>query len=268
MEIEMNMESLNINENTDETYKTDTYTTLLINKMEDCDISDEDFQTQLETELFQNNFDVYDKSNENIRKVCLDVPNTFAKERQCVCDDEDYIYGVLSLPIEISNIIINYGKQSVQEYVLNFIIENNININYNEKIYSLDNIYGKVIYIYQFVDYYYTTLKHITPQQRITHLPDNMLLWVDNVITLMKQGFSMNMIKYNGYQNEYINIKEEYFNELLYGLNLCVCHLKMIVNHCHNRHIQMWSMDDKHIEKFFRVLNNLCIIIIFMKMVC
>ena len=223
------------------------------------------FEQQLETDLFQNNFDVYDNNNIYCRKLCLDVPNKTA--RGMYIDDEDYIHSQIELPTQMHYNL--FELQTFQDYAMNFILSNHIIINYNEIIYSSDNIYAKTLYIYQFVNYYYTTLSSVEPQQRIFHLPNDMLFWTDNLITLIKTGLNNNLITYN-MQNiysklEYINIKEDYFNELLYGLNLGVCHLKMIVNHCKIRKHDLWSLENIYIDKYFRVLNNLCIIIIFMK---
>lgn len=230
------------------------------------DYSYEKFQMQLSNDVFQNNFDVYHKDNDYCRKLCLEIPNIFSKE--CVLDDEDYIYTDLRLPDEIMNFI--NEMQSIQEYTMHFITNNNIIINYNDTVYNIETIYAKTLYIYQFVHYYNTTLNHYTPQQRINNLPCNLLVWVDNLIILIKQGLTMKILNYHNNDNrEYINISQSYIDELLNGLNICVLHLKMIINHCKTYHnLNMWSMDNKYITKFFKVLNNLCVIIIFMKLVC
>jgi hypothetical protein len=227
-----------------------------------------DFQSELEYELFQNNYDVYDKKNENCRKMCLDVPNLFCKNRKCVLDDEDYIYADLYLSDELKYII--HERQSVNEYVIKYIIDNKIIIDYNELIYSHNIVYAKTLYIYKFIYNYnnFSSNDNNCLQQYILHLPSNILSWIDNLITIIKNGLNMKAINYNTeYKSEYINIKEDYFKELLYGLNLCVCHLKMIINHCKSMQIPICNMENIYINKFFRVLNNLCIIIIFIKLV-
>ena len=67
-------------------------------------------------------------------------------------------------------------------------------------------------------------------------------------------------------QNEIISKNlGTYFKDLVYGMSLCVCHLKMILNHHSARQINFWDMEEKYIGKFFRVLNNLCIMVIYMK---
>ena len=104
--------------------------------------------------------------------------------------------------------------------------------------------------------------------QRILHLPNDILKWVDNLITLVKQSLNIKLISYDNQQNhqkEYIHISKQYYDELLNGIGLCVLHLKMIINHHNANSIQFLCMEDTYINKFFRVLNNLCIIIIFMK---
>ena len=148
-----------------------------------------------------------------------------------------------------------------------------------------NNIYAKIIYIYQYINYYYNDLKYLSPLDRINHMPDDMLIWVDNITTILRNtidnsGISIDLNdtnESNNNSNIYINsldifresrnIKEDYVKSLIYGLNLTVCHLKMILNHHKTYQIPLYRMAEEHINKFFNILNNLCIIMIFIKLV-
>ena len=148
-------------------------------------------------------------------------------------------------------------------------IDSNI-INFTDNIISPQNVYNKILYIYQFVHYFHTTLSTIKLKKRIMHLPSEFLLWVDNIVSIIRNTINITDMKTSlcMYQNEnhaIIQNIEQYFKDMVYGMSLCVCHLKMILNHHLIRKISFWDMDVKYIEKFFRVLNNLCIIVIYMK---
>ena len=152
--MEIDFKSLTINDHTE----LETHQNNLVKQMEFCSINqvhnDEfDLKKQLENNIFNENLDIYDESNINIRKICLDVPNIFCnkQENMCILDDEDYIYADLTINCNIYKFI--FGENSIQEYVINYIISNNIVIDYNDKLYtnsvnSINHIYAKTIYIY------------------------------------------------------------------------------------------------------------------------
>ena len=55
-----------------------------------------------------------------------------------------------------------------------------------------------------------------------------------------------------------------YFKELVFGLNVIICQLRLMLNHY--KRCTLWQMEDKHIKQFFKIVNNMCVIIIFMKL--
>ena len=238
-------------------------------------------------DLFQHNLDIYDNStiDKYEKKMYLDIPNVYCNGISYGLDDEDFIHTKLKLPTRIKYIINGNkeeadfaGESGIPSYVINYIEKNKININFCEIDVDSNNIYAKIIYIYQFVNYYYNDLKYLLPLERINHMPNDMLIWVDNITTILRNtidnsGISIDLNESNSTINsldifrESRNIKEDYVKSLIYGLNLIVCHLKMILNHHKTYQIPLYRMDETHIDKFFNILNNLCIIMIYIKLV-
>jgi hypothetical protein len=151
-------------------------------------------------------------------------------------------------------------------------LDNSI-INFSDNTISPENVYYKILYIYQFVHYFHTSLKPLKIKRRIMHLPQEFLLWVDNIVSIIRN--TINITDMNSslcvYQNDKNSINyimsnlSSYFKDLVYGMSLCICHLKMLLNHHRMRKIHFWDMEEKYIKNFFRILNNLCIIVIYMK---
>ena len=257
----------------------------LVEEMDALSVKDlPDFaKDPLVIDLFQHNVDIYDNSmiNKYERKMYLDIPNVYCNGIAYGLDDEDFIYAKLKLPERLKDII--NGELDLPSYVINFIEKNKIIINFGEIDINPNNIYAKIIYIYQYINYYYNDLKYLPPIDRINHMPNELLIWVDNIITILRNNIDN---QYNQYCHgifeklntnidinsldifrESRNIKEDYIKSLIYGLNLTVCHLKMILNHHKTYQIPLYRMEEAHINKFFNILNNLCIIMIFIKFV-
>jgi len=246
-------------------------------------------KTELMSDLFDNNLDIYsvysdmkDSIMSNIDPTEYDtyknpiyfkyniirvlgvcgIPNEYCNGADF--DDEDFIYNRFKLSENLSYLVRN--DNTVQE------IDNSI-INFAENIISPEIVYYKILYIYQFVHYYYTSLKTLPLKKRITHLPHEFTLWVDNIISIIRQTINIGSMQsslciYQYEKNTKYNIPqnyEQYFKDLVYGLNLCVCHLKMILNYNKSKQINFWDMEEKNIENLFRILNNICIIVIYMK---
>ena len=265
----------------------------LVEEMDALSIKDlPDFaKDQLVIDLFQHNLDIYDSStiDKYEKKMYLDIPNVYCNGISYGLDDEDFIHTKLKLPSRIKYIINGNkeeadfaGESGIPSYVINFIEKNKINLNFYEIEVDSNNIYAKIIYIYQYINYYYNDLKYLSPLERINHMPNDMLIWVDNITTILRNtidnsGISIDLNESNSNSNIYINtldifresrnIKEDYVKSLIYGLNLIVCHLKMILNHHKTYQIPLYRMDETHINKFFNILNNLCIIMIYIKLV-
>ena len=241
----------------------------------------------IEHHLFNNNLDIYDSCYDNIRLKWLGIPNIHCKS----FDDEDFVYTRFDFPKKIKHIL--HHRQSIEEYLATFITKNKININYEETIASNIIIYAKILYIYQYAYNYYTNLSYLAPCDRIVGFPIELINWVDNIIIMIKYAIGFDVIesikKINlddndncndngndngneyGYNDNsitsifYNSIKDEYNKELVYGLNIILCNLKIIINHCIINSLELSDLDSIYLEKFFRCLNNLCVVVMFLQ---
>jgi hypothetical protein len=109
------------------------------------------------------------------------------------------------------------------------------------------------------------------PLERIKYMPGDLFIWIENIVGIMRYILDNDLFNFkdqdghNGHNELDIIIEREYFNELIYGLNLTVCHLKMLLNHYRILGIPIYNMEEKHIKKMFQVLNNMCVIIIYLR---
>jgi hypothetical protein len=243
----------NVQEIMDESMKLDK-----IDKIDKLDKIDYRDKKAVEFEIFHNNLDVYNiRSNERV--ICLGVPNVLCKK---YFDDEDFVYSTIDLPKHIKKYI--QEDQPVSQYAIQYLLNNQIMLNYLDLTPNSNQLYGKVIYMYQYVHLYYSSLKTMRPVDRMTYMPSELFQYVDNIVNILKIMLSNNMFS----QKEIIYVDPEYFNELLYGLNHIICHIKMILNHYRLCKISLESMQYRHVKKLFKLLNNMSVIIIFIKLVC
>jgi len=219
----------------------------------------------LTRELFINHFDIY---NPKERHLELGIPNIYCRK---YFDDEDFIYSRLKIqqpednPENKFNDAIDYD---INYNVINYITTNNVVIDFTEKTLDTHKIYAKVLYLYQFVNSYYSSLSSMRPLERIKYMPGDLLIWIENLVETMRYILDndlFNFKDYNGKNELNTKIESEYFEELIYGLNLTVCHLKMVLNHYKVLGIPIYNMEEKHIKKMFQVLNNMCVIIIYLR---
>ena len=205
--------------------------------------------------LFRDNLDIYNDKDDTFIVLELGVPNVYCSK---YFDDEDFIYARIKFTDDF--------KMGLDMNVINYITQNSIILDFSENTLDTRKIYAKILYVYQFVNTYFTSLTTLRPLDRIKHMPKDLLLWVDNLILTIRYILDKDLLNYQiTNTNDYVYINEEYFNELVYGLNLIVCHLKMLTNHYRIRNIHIYNMEEKHIKKLFRILNNMCIIMIFMR---
>lgn len=280
------MNSLTLNEilNYDEIHQNDhqnddiDVTEFIISDMQNMSLIE---TFELVNDLFDNNLDIYTAYNETKNRYLLDpteyntdtppipykynilrvinVPNIYCDGNNF--DDEDFIYNLFKLSNHLSYLVQN--DNTVPEIDISI-------INFSETTLSPENVYYKILYIYQFVHYFHTSLSEIYLKKRILHLPQEFLLWVDNIISIIRNTIDISdmntsLCVYKNETHDNLQNINKYFKDMVYGMNLCICHLKMILNHHRNRDIHFWNMEEKYIEKFFRILNNLCIIVIYMK---
>lgn len=198
-----------------------------------------------------NMLDIYDTSP----YICFGIPNKYCQK---YFDDEDFIYN----RYDITNDIKKYIKinNSIDEYTSNYCIGNGIVVDYNNSNDNPDVIYAKILYIYSYINYYYKDLNKIKPIERIKYLPDNLIYWIDNILTIFKNFINDESLK----SKSFLSIEDVYFKELCYGLKIVTNQLELLLNHYKSH--SLWKMEEKHIKTFFKIVNNMCVIIIFMKL--
>jgi len=198
-----------------------------------------------------NMLDKYDTSP----YICFGIPNKYCQK---YFDDEDFIFN----RYDITNDIKKYIKvnNSIDEYTSNFCIGNGIMIDYNNSNDNPDIFYAKILYIYNYINYYYKDLKDLTPIERIKHLPEHLLYWIDNIVSIFKTVINDESLKLD----TFLSIEDIYFKELCYGLKIITHQLELLLNHY--KSYSLWNLEEKHIKLFFKIVNNMCVIIIFMKL--
>lgn len=260
MDIDQNMSNLSIdadaNANADSIIENMTY--LSMNEHEKYETYT-DYDTSLENSIepsLENteNYDMYDLSP----YVLFGIPNIYCKHH---FDDEDLIYNRYVLTNDIKKYIkIN---NSIDEYTTNYCVGNGIIVDYNCSNETPDIVYAKVLYIYLYIERYYKDLKYLEPCERIKHLPEDFLNWVENIVTILKKvvnDASLNC-------NSFISLEDTYFKELIYGLNIINSQLILMLNHYkYQKKYTLWQMEAKHIKQFFKIVNNMCVIIIFVRL--
>ena len=203
-------------------------------------------------ELHVDDIDTFD--NSPYVYVCFGIPNIYCSVH---FDDEDFIFSRYLIPIEIKKKIkIN---DSINEYLENYCIGNNMIIDYECKSDDPDITYGKILYIYKFIEQYYKDLKHLKPIERIKHLPDTLLYWVENIVNIFKKVINNETLKETSFES----LSNIYFKELVYGLNIIMNQISLMLNHY--KTITLWDMEERHIKTFFKIVNNMCVIIIFIR---
>ena len=200
--------------------------------------------------IFHNNFDIFNNEN-NIR--FMGISNEYCAK---YFDDEDFLYRKITLPKKIQKILT--GNQSLNKYVLDMIIQSGIILNYSQIQSELHFILIKIAYIFQFSEYYYNVLSEYTPKERLSHLPNDILQWVDNVVDSLKVIYDDD----NKIFLEFNSIKCDYLDEVLYGLQLIITRLKMFLNHHRTLNLPLYTMEAKYVEGFMTAINNMCCIVI------
>ena len=215
-----------------------------------------DMNTEMNTEFpIDSNTDDID-TYDNSPYVCFGIPNIYCNVH---FDDEDFIFTRYLIPNNIKKKIkIN---NSINEYLENYCIGNNMIIDYACCSDNPDITYGKILYIYKFIEYYYKDLKHLKPIERIKLLPDTLVYWVENIVTIFKQVINNETLQ----EITFVSLSNIYFKELVYGLNIIITQLSLMLNHY--KTVTLWDMEEHHIKSFFKIVNNMCVIIIFIRLI-
>ena len=63
-------------------------------------------------------------------------------------------------------------------------------------------------------------------------------------------------------------ISQEMFYELRYGLGLITSHLRLLCNHFKaNGILELQELEEKYLKKVMRLVNNMCVIMVYFRMV-
>ena len=224
--------------------------------------------------IFVNDYDVYSADSE-FKKFILDVPNLFGGRYY---DDEDFIYSKLRIaaPPTTDNSTHNAthndndNLDDTNDYnYLAYLMENNLIISNVELDLNSKSVIAKILYIYQYVKSYYTSLRHLRPLERLDNLPSDLGLWIFNIVDTIRILLDRNLFNYNA--NDTIPL--EMFNEMINGLELITCHIRLIFNHIKALGLDLnlslkdffknAKIEEKHLKKLMRLANNLCVIIIY-----
>ena len=214
-----------------------------------------EFKGEMDTTEPTNNTDNTDAIDlyDNSPYKCFGIPNIYCK---VYFDDEDFIFNRYSLSNDIKNKIkIN---NSIDEYVNNYCIGNGIVLDYDTYSTNPYIYYGKILYIYKYIENYYKDLKHLQPIERIKYLPEHLLHWVDNIVYILKEVINEITLQ----SETFTSISNMYFKELTYGLNIIICELRLMLNYYKN--YNLCQLEEQHIKSFFKIVNNMCVCMIFM----
>lgn len=210
-------------------------------------------------EIFANDADIYSAEKE-IRHYILEVPNIYCGRYY---DDEDFIYTKFAFSSASNADKMNRIDDTELNY-LNYIIKHNLVINNVSIDLNSNVIIAKILYIYQYVKSYYTSLRHLRLVERLQYMPVDLLVWIFNTVDTIRILLDNNLFNYTA--NE--NLSLEMYQEMIYGLGLITCHIRLICNHYRVQVVDILGnvidkMDENHLKKLMRLVNNLCVIIIY-----
>jgi len=217
-------------------------------------------QTPMIQEIFNNNMDIYGSSvSRQERFIILEVPNIRCSGRYY--DDEDFIYARMKFAdgVEVDNLVnLDYITYQMQHGI-------NIHSSGGEVDINPSKIMAMVLYLFQHTSAYYTSLRHLQPLERVKYLPVDLLNCVRDITSALRWLLDMDMFQYQ--PNE--DIPADMFEELKYGIGLIACHARVICNHYKAMGLNLGDgeIEEKHLKKLMRLVNNICVIMIYFKMV-
>lgn len=230
----------------------------ITNNLEDMSITQKRIAPILETpiiqEIFSDNADIYSADRE-IRHYILEVPNCYCGRHY---DDEDFIYSKLTLP-ESPDLVSACGID-----YLAYMIEHNLIINREEIDLNPNSVMAKILYIYQHISTYYTSLRHLRCMDRIRNMPSDLAIWIANATDTVRILLDKDLFHYQTTQE----LPLDKFREMIYGLELITCHIRLICNHyrCNGGgNFTLTDMNEGHLKKLLRLANNMCVVMIYFK---
>ena len=229
-------------------------------------------QTPIVDEIFNNEMDIYNSEvSRQERYIVLEVPNIRCSGRYF--DDEDFIYARMKFSdgIELKELdYITYQLHHGFDIHASIMIEPSgaVGVVCVDDLSDLNSsrIMAIVLYLYQYTNAYYTSLRHLRPLERMRYLPVDLLNWMRYITGIIRKLLDLDLFHYQ--TNE--EIPQDMFDEMKYGLGLIACHARLICNHYNSSgliDLRDGLIEEKHLKKIMRLVNNLCVIMIYFKMI-
>ena len=181
--------------------------------------------------------------------IPLEIVNYYCKT---FFDDEDFVYIRFELPVVIQELVIASGYYDIIDYMVNDEFYNSTN----------DNLSADAI----MTNEYLTNLFDIVIQYNMTldaeQTPpaDFWPTWfISNVLSIcdILQKYNFNM--YDSFNNDI----PDYYKEIYHGLQIIISMIATICEYYKDKLIiSPANFNSRHTEKFMRLVNNLCIIMI------
>lgn len=195
----------------------------------------------------------FDLPVEQFPVLPLEVVNYYCRTH---FDDEDFIYVQFELPLAIQNIIAQSGYVDVISYMRQTLTEmiDNPDVEYAQHVID---VYTRIIGLYDKVlDYNMTIEAEMEPDAELW--PDTYLSDVYSVCNTISSKCVLDM-----YDPMYKNTMP-YYREIYYGLGLVIYQLTMICDYYLNKQgiTSPVHFLKRHRDRFMRLVNNLCIIMI------
>lgn len=203
----------------------------------------------------------------------LEVPNEFCYK---YFDDEDYVYFTLRIPEDIlqhiSNIPLGTCENEVELFqkisiMLKNVIDNNnadmiCDINKSSYYYKYEFLNNEIYY--QIINIYVNVLKfyyniNTTNILNWSIFGNNLNQILDDIFERMRAEICFSYLEDN------YKCLDRIHKELVYGLRLIMNQMDVIRNFYRKHNLAFQTYNIKHQNRFIRLLNNFCVLMIFLK---
>lgn len=182
--------------------------------------------------------------------IPLEVSNVFCRK---YFDDEDFVYIKLQLPQKILDYIAHENNGDVLDYFSSLIQCK------PKETFQNDDIYYNIISVFQYVLNYYQNEQY-SPLDRIKTFPLGYFKWVSYITHTLRQHIRFTPETLSSfYQMSKVD------QELSYGLGIIVSQLQVIIHFYEYNGYNIYNLTEQHIQRFIRLTNNLCVIMIYLK---
>lgn len=183
--------------------------------------------------------------------IPLEISNAFCHK---FFDDEDFVYIKLQLPQKILDFIAHHSNGDILDYFSSI-----ADSNYNKEVFDNSDIYYNIVSVYQYAINYYQN-EHLSPIDRIKVFPLGYFKWLSHIIYVLKRELRFTPDTLNTFY-EMSKIDQE----LSYGLHIIISQLQIIIHFYENQGCNIYQLTEQHIQRFLRLVNNLCVIMVYLK---